>query len=34
MDVDSPLLGRFDAVDRHGMERLAASFLASLDDAG
>lgn len=34
LDVDSPLLGRFDAVDRHGMERLAASFLASLDDAG
>ena len=34
LDVDSPLLGRFDAVDRDGMERLGASFLASLDDSG
>lgn len=34
LDVDSPLLGRFDAFDRVGMERLGAAFLASLDDAG
>jgi L-methionine (R)-S-oxide reductase len=29
-DVDSPLPGRFDEQDRHGMERLCAVFLASL----
>jgi L-methionine (R)-S-oxide reductase len=29
-DVDSPLLGRFDAEDRAGMERLAGIFVESL----
>jgi GAF domain-containing protein len=30
LDLDSPLPGRFDDVDREGLERLAATILASL----
>ena len=30
-DVDSPVPGRFDDVDRAGMERLSALFLETLD---
>jgi L-methionine (R)-S-oxide reductase len=31
LDIDSPLLARFDADDRAGLETLAAIFLAALD---
>lgn len=30
LDVDSPRIGRFDAADREGLERMAHIFLASL----
>jgi L-methionine (R)-S-oxide reductase len=28
-DVDSPLIGRFDADDQHGMEALVAAYVAA-----
>lgn len=36
LDLDSPRVGRFDAVDARGLERIAALFLASirLEDIG
>lgn len=30
LDLDSPVLGRFDAVDQAGLEKIAATLLASL----
>ena len=30
LDLDSPLLGRFDALDQRGLEQLAGTFLRSL----
>ena len=30
LDLDSPVLGRFDAVDQAGLERIAATLVASL----
>ena len=29
LDIDSPVLARFDEADRHGIERLAADFVAA-----
>lgn len=34
LDIDSPQLARFDAVDRHGLEHLAAIFLDSQRTGG
>ena len=31
LDLDSPVLGRFDAVDQAGLEKIAATLLASLN---
>ncbi len=31
IDLDSPTLGRFDALDQRGLERIAASFVSALD---
>jgi len=30
LDLDSPILGRFDAIDQAGLERIAATLVASL----
>jgi GAF domain-containing protein len=30
LDLDSPILGRFDAADQAGLERIAATLVASL----
>ena len=30
LDLDSPILGRFDATDQAGLERIAATLVASL----
>ena len=30
LDLDSPVLGRFDAIDQAGLEKIAATLLASL----
>jgi L-methionine (R)-S-oxide reductase len=34
LDIDSPALARFDAVDRHGLEHLAAIYIDSQRSAG
>jgi L-methionine (R)-S-oxide reductase len=31
LDIDSPTPGRFDAIDAHGLEQMAAIFLSDLD---
>jgi GAF domain-containing protein len=31
LDIDSPLLARFDEEDRRGLEQVVATLLASLD---
>jgi L-methionine (R)-S-oxide reductase len=34
LDIDSPRIARFDASDRHGLERLAAIFVAGSEFSG
>jgi L-methionine (R)-S-oxide reductase len=34
LDIDSPRVARFDESDRRGIERLAATFVAALEDSG
>ena len=34
LDLDSPVLERFDAIDQQGLERIVATLMRSLGDKG